>query len=48
MVRRSTLLRESVIEKLESFRAAGSTLELETDIEKMIGVIKSWKRCRLS
>jgi len=48
MVRRSTLLRESVLEKLESFRAAGSTLELETDIEKMIAVIKSWKRCRLS
>lgn len=44
MVRRSNLLGDSIIEELENFRKAGSTLELETSIEKMIATIRSWEK----
>ena len=46
MVRKSDLLGSTIIEELNNFRKAGSTLELETDIEKMIAEIKSWEKDR--
>jgi hypothetical protein len=43
MMRTNSFFGESLIEELEKFRAAGSTIELERDLKALIATVRTWE-----